>query len=303
MCNRFRALCSALLIGQLSQRTVYHTWKAEPAFEIDYEIVRRMRGLSIDAFFQVSTKLPYSSLTPESAVDAVFSEWGPGEYWYPFQCSAISRCNRHHDVRVERTSADAVLACDADTILLETSLALKPSFMKAKEYDAALSAIYAAHFHPVEKYGRMANQSARGRPFVGVHIRRRAKYLKVVPEADIRAEDWLALISRHIGVDEKIYICSDDAPFKAHMIKCLKHRPIMTFGDSLDSDPIKKAFVEFLILSKATRIYGTFQSSFSQEAARFGNRPILMCISGRTPSLAMLGIHKHPSPHQDGCQT
>jgi hypothetical protein len=115
---------------------------------------------------------------------------------------------------------------------------------------------------------------------VGLHIRR-IDHLRHVPAADIRVEDWVELIRQQVREDERLYLCSDDIPFAARIAAAVRGRQLLTLGTSHDVDPRRKAFLEFLLLSRATRIYGTIGSSFSVEAARFGCRPIVVCESNR----------------------
>ncbi len=278
MSNRFRTLCSAILIGRLSNRGVFHNWTVEPADERDIEIVCHMRAATLDLFFKPSPAIPFLALDEASSVDAVFSEWAPGDFWFPLQSSAIRRCNWRSNVIVERDSAESILECTADTILLEHSSALKPASMSEQEHDAALTEIYAAHFEPLEIYSRVCDELATGAPYVGLHVRR-TDHLKYVRDADIRVQDWVALIRQHVRTDERLYLCSDDLPFAARIAAALGGHRILTVDASRAFDPRTKAFLEFLLLSRATRIYGTIGSSFSKEASRFGGTPILVCAS------------------------
>jgi hypothetical protein len=76
-------------------------------------------------------------LDERSPVDVVFSEWGRGEFWFTCQSSAIRRCDWRGLFNVERSDADSILDCVADTFLLEHSRGLKPSFMSDAQWDAA----------------------------------------------------------------------------------------------------------------------------------------------------------------------
>ena len=90
MCNRFRTLCCALILGRISNRNVHHCWISEPPHPNDIEIVRHMRVSTWCDFFAGKPGLPKVDLHPGMPVDEVYSEWEPGDYWYERQCSAIS---------------------------------------------------------------------------------------------------------------------------------------------------------------------------------------------------------------------
>lgn len=122
MCNRFRVICSAILIARLSNRKLYHSWSKERSHEADISIIQHMRESTLATFFTEDLVVPFCETDATTAVDEVFSEWGPGEYWYPMQSSAIRRCCWSSELNVERSNADAILDSQADNILLETSL-------------------------------------------------------------------------------------------------------------------------------------------------------------------------------------
>ena len=119
MCNRFRVICSAILIARLSNRKLYHSWSKELSHEADISIIRHMRESTLATFFTEDLVVPFCETDATTAVDEVFSEWEPGEYWYPMQSSAIRRCCWSGKLNVERNNADAILDSQADNILLE----------------------------------------------------------------------------------------------------------------------------------------------------------------------------------------
>ena len=290
---------SAILIGKLSNRAVFHNWTVEPAQPHDIEIIRHMRAATLDTFFEPSPAIPFVALDESSPIDVVFSEWGPGESWFSRQSSAIQRCNWRGPVTVQRDNADSILECAADTVLLEHSRVLKPSFMSAAEHDAALTEIYAAHFEPLTIYRKLTDALTAGAPYVGVHVRRN-DHLRHVRGANIRVQDWVELVGQHVRTEERLYLCSDDSRFVARIAAALRGYQLLTVGTSDDATPRTKAFLEFLILSRATRIYGTIGSSFSKEAARFGSTPIMVCRSNRPGLIAGLrswvGLERSDEP-------
>ena len=276
MCNRFRVLCSALLLARLSGRRLYHCWAQEAPLEADIDIVRHMRAASLSTFFLEAPGLPYRDVGAAADIDQVFSEWEPGDYWYPLQSSAIRRCGWRGSVDVERASADAILNSQANTVLLETSLCLKPSFMTQGEFESALTDIYRDHFKPQPLFKGAVDRFARQGPYVGVHIRRR-DHLKHCPDAAIGAKSWERIIRREVSSGEALCICSDDLPFAASIARLLPEYRVLRVEEAFPHAPQLQAFLEFLCLSMALRIYGTAGSSFSREAARFGGRGFVHC--------------------------
>lgn len=298
MCNRFRALSSALLLARLSGRRLHHCWMEETPQATDIEIIRAMRTSSWDTFFVEDTAIPFHAVDATTAMDQVFSEWGPGEFWYSAQSSAIQRCRWNGIVHIERTSADALLRSEAGTVLLETSLSLKPSCLTPAEFEDALSAIYHKHFRPLPQFQDVVENFQRHGPYVGVHIRRR-DHLRHVPAADISVASWESLIRLKISSSEALYISSDDEVFVEVLAARLTDYEIVPVDQTFSHTPRLQAFIEFLCLSKATRVYGTVGSSFSREAARFGAVPFVFCSTTRPDTrlrrvLRSLGMGKQP---------
>jgi hypothetical protein len=278
MCNRFRALCSALLIARLSQRKVYECWSREVPVERDIDIIRQMRASSWSTFFEETPALPHLDVDESTAIDEVFSEWGPGEPWFPAQSSAIQRVRWRGPIAVERKGADALIDSRAGTVLLETSLCLKPAALAQDEFERTLHGIYRDHFRPLPVFREAAERFA---PYVGVHIRRR-DHLDCASRARIEARGWAKIIRREVDPAEALLLCSDDPPFAAAVAHLLPRYRTLSAPQPFAGDPRSQAFLEFLCLAGATRIYGTTGSSFSKEAALFGGRRFGLCAA-RSP--------------------
>ena len=290
MCNRFRVLCSAILLARLSGRKLYHCWEEEAPHVIDIEIIRDMRTSSWATFFVEDSAIPFRPVDATTAIDQVFSEWGPGDFWYATQSSAIQRCRWGDTIHIERSSADALLKSQADTVLLETSLCLRPSFLAPDEFELALSDIYRQHFKPLPQFQDVVESFARRGPYVGVHIRRR-DHLRYVRAADISAKNWETIIRRYVATSEAIYFCSDDEAFVKAVAARLPEYRIVPVDQTLSHTPKFQAFIEFLCLSKAVRIYGTVGSSFSREAARFGGALFMRCAVKRPDTMLKRLLH------------
>jgi len=290
MCNRFRVLCSAILLARVSGRKLYHCWEKEAPHVIDLEIIRDMRTSSWNTFFVEDSEIPFRAVDATTTIDQVFSEWGPGDFWYATQSSAIQRCKWDGEVHIERSSADALLKSQADTVLLETSLCLRPSSLGPDEFEQALSDICNQHFKPLPMFRDVVERFALGGPYVGVHIRR-TDHLRYVRAADISAKNWEAIIRRYVATSEAIYFCSDDEAFVKAVTARLPEYRIVPVDQTLSHTPKLQAFIEFLCLSKAARIYGTVGSSFSSEAARFGGVLFMRCAVKRPDSILRRLLH------------
>jgi len=275
MCNRFRVLCSAILLARLSGRKLYHCWEEETPDVIDLEIVQHMRESSWSTFFVEDVVIPFQAVNETTKIDQVFSEWAPKDFWYATQSSAIRRNCWSGALRVERSSADALLKSQAETVLLETSLCLRPSFFTPDEFEQALNDIYKQYFKPLPLFRDAVDRFVRC-PYVGIHIRR-TDHLRYFHGAEISATSWADTIRRHVASVKALYICSDDLPFANTLTGLLPEYKIVPVDLTFSSVPKFQAFIEFLCLSRSERIYGTVGSSFSREAARFGGLPFVLC--------------------------
>ena len=243
---------------------------------IDLEIIQHMRESSLSSFFVEDPVIPFRAVDETTKIDQVFSEWGPGISGMPAQSSAIQRCGWSGEVHIERSSADAILKSQADTVLLETSLCLRPSSLDPDEFEQALSDIYNQHFKPLPLFQDVVDRFDRYGPYVGVHIRR-TDHLRYFRAADISAKNWEKIIRQHVSSAEALYVCSDDEAFVTAVTARLPEYSIVPVDQTLSHTPKFQAFVEFLCLAKAARIYGTVGSGFSKEAARFGGVPFVFC--------------------------
>jgi len=269
---------------------LYHCWEEEDPHGLDIEIIREMRTSSLNTFFVEDSTIPFRAVDATTLIDQAFLEWGPGDFWYPVQSSAIRRSCWKGKVHIERSSADAILNTQAETVLLETSLALKPSFLPQAEFEDALNAIYSNHFKVLPVFQQIAENFACPGPYVGVHIRR-GDHLRHFHAADISAKNWEKIIRRHVDSAEAVYICSDDAPFANAVTGRLQDYRIVRPDETFSHVHKLQAFSEFVCLSKATRIYGTIGSSFSREAARFGGLPFVFCSVRQPDTLLKLLLH------------
>ena len=85
MCNRFRVLCSAILLARLSARKLYHCWEEEAPHVIDIEIIQHMRESSLGSFFVEDVAILFRAVNETTKIDQMFSEWGPEDFWYETQ--------------------------------------------------------------------------------------------------------------------------------------------------------------------------------------------------------------------------
>jgi len=261
MCNRFRALCSGLVLGKLINRKVYLEWPDE----VNSKIKHIPNKFTYNDMFQENI-LKYNS--KEFNIDCCYSEWLPGSYWYEFQ----SGSQRKYSVKkVDKIGlcADIVKNDLSNVILLETSHIVKLSKYSNEEWDKLMSNEYQKSFKVLNKYDNILSNFSNLE--VGVSVRR-DEFLKYHPEVDYNIDvlaKWLT--SRLSSNLDSNILFSDDVEYKN------KVKKILSLNRDFDRTSInmsiqEQGFIEFLILSKCSNIYGTRDSSFALEASKFGGK-------------------------------
>ena len=74
------------------------------------------------------------------------------------------------------------------------------------------------------------------------------------------------------SLDQPVALFSDDKEFQREARTQLRD-PIALAFETVPISAADMAFLEFLTLSRCSRVFGTAHSSFAQEAALFGNVP------------------------------
>ena len=101
---------------------------------------------------------------------------------------------------------------------------------------------------------------------IGISIRK-GDFKTFFPETQIDDELIMTFINKLIhttkDINTKIFFCSDDKEYEYQMRLKIKNSIIPNYNNDND-------FIDFLILSKCIKIYGTNKSSFSEEASYFG---------------------------------
>ena len=158
--------------------------------------------------------------------------------------------------------------------MIESSYILKPSMIDEQSWRQMLSRVYAVNFKPNPNFVVPEEHYD-----VGISIRR-GEFLHYFQEANQSREDLTKWITESFN-GLKVVIFSDDHEF----------RNKMRIDTNYLNNPIEaneswiKGFLEFLMLAKCDRIYGTPSSSFAEEAALFGNKPYNKTLTPKSPTL------------------
>jgi len=280
--NRLRAINSAMIIGSLTGRTVFHAWLPSSKIWTSSEQMvwpdwyKRIRLYPLEHFFEAGP-----SLTPVPAgfpVDLVLSEWAPGDWWFPMQSSGQSYLNITAESRSENIFS-SVASSVADVILLETTLRTWPGDCPGinRSLPAAGDRLVIHEFYrklrPLPKYIELLDCLG----FVDAGIWIREGDLKdYFPAADQAFEviaDWIESLKDRFATIA-IFSIDDELADRLY-VRCRLDVPQGLFSRAVcDLPRHEKAMFDFLFLAmKSNFIFGTPGSSFAQEAALFGLRP------------------------------
>jgi len=258
MGNRLRALCSALVLGEVCGRKVYHTWYDE-ALTSRLPRVKDMQQIGFGGLFEELVP----RWTGEKVVEQCFSEWLPGTFWHRSQSSGQQRFAAGVTPVAIGEDACQIIESTVPVILLETSLVVK--ILSSTDWESRMTSAYQRYFSPLPLY-RMQVPTVD----VGISVRR-GELLQYYPEArqDLLAvAAWLVPLVR----DKQAILFSDDVIVRERL------RTVLRLDLSLKESGLQdweRAFVEFLTLATCNEVYGTPASSFAKEAAAFGGKPYI----------------------------
>lgn len=224
--NRLRALCGALAFADAYGYNVQY---------VDYD------G-TFERYFKPHPRLT-RALT-DTAIDAAYSEWMPGSYWFHAQSAAISAFKIPHDA-IHHASLEAMVQNTHKTILLETSLTYMPPSHET----------YKRYFVP-----RIEDFSV-PKGIIGVAANVDPRFMMYFPETQHLRERYLRIISEH----DQVFVYSNSPEFQHTMQAANKQLPLVQHD----------SFISFLWLSKCQKVYGTPMWAFAYEAAVFGGIPFI----------------------------
>lgn len=108
-----------------------------------------------------------------------------------------------------------------------------------------------------------------GSNYVAMHIRRTDHGTSIENSPD----EVFYHAMEQLNPDQKVFLCTDDKPTEEKFKKRFANRIITVSQDkSRDtSSGIKSALTDLMLLSGASKIYGSFNSTFSSIASEYGN--------------------------------
>jgi len=275
--NRLRAMAAAIIIAEQTNRRLYHAWT--PSTPTDARPhVAPLQNLGFEHFFKFSEHIRPADKIQFPIIDMCFSEWLPNDGWYAAQSTAQSQWECIPLAKRFFQEIDPLATSRAEVILLETSHAtrLSPSMGGYTSEQEWLSAMHKAYTHLTPKQPYLNLLSNYETVDIGIHIRR-GDMLQFFAESRQNLSDllnWAFALSQHYT----IAIFTDDNNLKQIFTQTIsKHGGRIrnpAWPESIQIAEWELGFVEFLYLAlKCKIVCGTPASSFSKEAAIYGNKP------------------------------
>ena len=267
--NRLRTLCSGLVLGKYLNRKVYHVWfnqeiidKNNILYLSDIPNVFDMQKISFGDIFDEKY---YQSMPLDIKIDICFSEWLSNYYWYQTQSFGYRNFGNNCEINIINNNADILLNCEHNVILLETGHIVKLS-KYSYCWENEMENMYKNHFYFLEKYTNRFKQNID----IGISIRCSPIFLHYFPESHVNQNDIIELINHFKNSGKSVIIFSDDENVRKYI------QNSTCFLNDFDRSGLCKyeeGIIEFIILSQNCKhIYGTRNSSFAEEAAKFGGK-------------------------------
>lgn len=251
-CNRLRAMCSAIFLAEKNNIKIAHMWDGK-SFQIQpFNYINIIQNKPFEYFF-VNTIPVYSENYKN--INICYTEWMPNDAWYQFQSYGQIKLNIKNLKLINNIPYNNI----NESFLIESAL----DFLNLSKQDKFN--IYSKYFIPNNNF--LIHLENIPNDTIAIHIRCNNSFLDYHPKSKINNINFFNFISK---IDNNVLLLSDNNEFKNIARKYLK-KPLISKYENIEIPDEDKAFLDFLSLSKCKKIYGTFQSSFAEEASNFGN--------------------------------
>jgi hypothetical protein len=251
-CNRLRAMVSAIYLSEKLDMNIEHLWIGTP-YRCANGNIQEIHDKSFNYYFEENIKsCDYKNVI--NNINKVYTEWMPTgiqSEWYIFQSygQKLLQISNFLDLNLIGENMDTT-----ESFLIETSYL---NNLKITREDK--TRIYKKYFIPRDIF---LNETNINENLIGISIRK-GDFKIYFPETQMDDEIIMKWINK---INNKIFFCSDDKVYEKNMRNQIKNsfKPIYNRNDDND-------FIDFILLSKCIKIYGTQKSSFSEEASHFGS--------------------------------
>lgn len=251
--NRIRTIVSAIYLADKLNMNLQHLWIGTP-WGCPLQHIQYIHDKSFEYFFKSTiNRCDYENM--KNQIKKAYSEWGSDLYWYQFQSYGQKLLNTTiaDDLSLVNEDMDA-----SEHFLIETTYINNITITRNDKIH-----IYKKYFIPHDIFVNELNIVPANT--IGISFRVKDFYC-YFPDSQIQDE---VLIKWLTSITCPVILFSDDTTYQSEMRKHLKEPIIPNFENksSIDQD---KGFLQFLQLSKCSKLYGTSMSSFCEEASYFG---------------------------------
>lgn len=254
-CNRLRSMVAAIYLSEQLNMEIEHLWIGIP-YICANDNIQKIHDKSFHYYFKDNIK-KCNYVNWINKINTVYTEWEPNNSgWYYVQCYGQKLLEINNLKEVNELKQDMN---SSESFLIETS---HLNHLNISIIDK--TRIYQKYFIPKDIFlQKIENLFSflKNESIIGISIRK-GDFIYYFPETQIQEdllENWIKTLPN------KVFFCSDDKNYQEQMRKKIPNHISLNHNEKEDQD-----FLDFILLSKCSKIYGTQKSSFSEEAAYFG---------------------------------
>jgi hypothetical protein len=246
MVNRLRAIASAGILADYTGRKLFVNWDPSKECNSAWE----------DLFVNKLERYPFPLSSFQNGMNLYDDENNADGFYWDMPRSLI--CN------------------NADVVAVHTCLNFQPEEMTNEAYNNAKATFYRSlqPLHDVEKaVNEIYRRYFEGNNVVGVHIRRTDHFASTKKDSTLvcPTELFLEAIRKNLKNNDKtkVFLATDNKKEEKHIRQIFGDAVIVYEKDIVSRDTkrgMQDALIDWLLLSKTSRIIGSYSSSFSEEA-------------------------------------
>jgi len=258
LANRLRALASAKILADYAGRKLFVNWYPSKECNIEWE----------ELFMNKIERYP----SPLSG----------------FQAGVNLYEDKNNADGFHRDMPGSLICNNSDVVAINTCLNFKPEEIEKEAYDNAKSIFYRS-LQPLHEIERIVSdiyeRHFERNEIVGIHIRRtdHLSFIQKNPGLISPTDMFVAEMKNILNNNSKIrfFLATDDKKEEERMSRIFRDAVIVYEKNVLTRDTkkgMRDALIDWLLLSKTSRIISSYSSSFSEEAAIVNiirNDPIL----------------------------
>ena len=272
--NRLKCIYSGLYYADLYNVPLDLLWLREPCCNVEYsDLFEESENIRVHTIFRLGYKNKYAfkSIATDRLLEKIKKKL---KYFDAGMTSGFYKANGEPGIKTEIEENHAVCFmssgqnCADEHFLLQLGK-IRPAREILNRVDEIMS--------PYKDCRT-----------VGIHIRR-TDHTEAIANSSL--ESFIEIMKRESEIEDTeksadtkvwFYLATDDSEVEKslfEMFSCIPHICFSSEKSRSTSAGMKDAYVDMLCLSKCEKIYGSFESTFSQMAALIGNAPLIIAKS------------------------